>query len=103
MMRTESAKALCQEYLPLVGPKFKVIISYHGDIPVIETIVSMKALSALSMRMYELGWLLGDVNGVISRIEIETNVQTDPLVYVEYQNPTSFLHHDEIPEHFPVN
>ena len=86
-----------------MGPKWKVIEGDDGYLETIETVVSMNHLSALSMRMYDLGWLLNSVNGVISKIQISTNVQTNPLVFVDFIHPTSYDIHEEVPEHFPVN
>ena len=103
MIPEKTATSVCQEFLPNAGPRFKVVTSNDGYMDTIETVVSMDQLSALSMRMYSLGWLLNDVHGVISKIKAGTNIQTDPIVYVEYLYPESFNLHDQVPQCFPLN
>ena len=103
MIPCKAARSLCEEFLPNRGPKFRVISADDGYIPTIETAVSMDQLSALSMRMYRLGWILNDVLGVISKIEVKTNTQSDPIVYVEYLNPDSLGPQEAVPEHAYLN
>jgi len=103
MIPEQPAISVCEEFLPNQCPSFEVIASDDGYLPTIETVVRMDQLSALSMRMYDLGWLLQDVHGIISKIDKRTKLQTDPLVFVEYMHPSSFNIHDKVPKYFPVN
>lgn len=103
MIPEQPAVSVCEEFLPNQGLTFEVIVSDDGYLPTIETVVRMDQLSSLSMRLYSLGWLLNEVNGIVSRIDKRTKLQTDPLVFVEYMHPSSFNIHDKVPKYFPVN
>jgi len=102
MIPEQPAVSVCEEFLPNPGLTFEVIVSDDGYLPTIETVVRLDQLSSLSMRMYGLGWLLNEVNGIASRVHKETKLQSDPLVFVEYMHTNSFTISDKVPEFFPV-
>lgn len=64
-MTKVTAESVCEEFLPIqteYSPNFNVLVDESEGCLIISTITTLSNLSALSLRMHQLGWLLVDTN-----------------------------------------
>ena len=83
-MRTRDAISLCNEFMPPNDFDFEVSCEDDEERRVIDTVVFLHQLSALATRLYAMEWFLGDLDGMLSKYDEESEKFFDPVVLVKF-------------------
>ena len=85
-MRTGDAVSLCNEFMPPNDFDFEVSWTDYEGLRIIDTVVYLHQLSALATRLYAMEWFLGDLDGMVSKYDEETDTCSDPIVLVQFSH-----------------